>query len=28
VDLEKYLTLAPADSPQAAKAREILASLK
>jgi tetratricopeptide (TPR) repeat protein len=28
VDLEKYLTLAPADSPQAAKAREILAALK
>jgi tetratricopeptide (TPR) repeat protein len=28
VDLEKFLTLAPADSPQAAKAREILAALK
>ena len=27
-DLEKYLTLAPADSPQAAKAREIIAALK
>jgi tetratricopeptide (TPR) repeat protein len=28
VDLEKYLTLAPGESPQAAKAREILAALK
>jgi tetratricopeptide (TPR) repeat protein len=27
-DLEKYLTLAPADSPQVAKAKEILAALK
>jgi cytochrome c-type biogenesis protein CcmH/NrfG len=27
-DLEKYLTLAPADSPQVAKAKELLTSLK
>jgi tetratricopeptide (TPR) repeat protein len=28
VDLEKYLTLAPADSPQVAKAKELLTSIK
>jgi predicted Zn-dependent protease len=28
LDLEKYLTLAPADSPQVAKAKELLTSIK